>query len=84
MPVNEDERLMRAIMIQVLESDTFKLDAEKLKDQLGVPTNGAATKRWSRFQKKLKDEGVNGPAEKGEGEAKAKVSWTVNPIYHEV
>lgn len=56
-----ENQLMRAVLLQNLGEDgtsTLKIDNEKLMEQLGVSSSGAAAKRWSRFKKRLVEEGV--------------------------
>ncbi|TAQ87782.1 hypothetical protein B7494_g3883 [Chlorociboria aeruginascens] len=47
-----NEKLMAGVLKQV---NVQKLDFEQLAADIGVPTAGAAAKRWSRFKVKLRE-----------------------------
>jgi len=50
MAVDADKALMAAVLSQVAD---FKIDYEKLAQDLSLPTKSAAYMRWSRFKAKL-------------------------------
>jgi hypothetical protein len=54
-----DQALCLAVLKQL---EVGKIDHEKIRVELGLPTKGAAAVRWSRFNSKLKKGAASSPA----------------------